>query len=82
MAQNDTSPSPYGIGLPREFTIVDADGVQWSAMREPLGNGIFRTPDDPTTLEDLITRQISDTRANEICEQVEQEFPSHHSSAS
>lgn len=31
------------------FLLIDADGSHWIAPRQPIGGGLFRTPDDPTT---------------------------------
>jgi len=39
-----------------EFIIFGSDGDVWRALRQPLGGGIYRTPDDPTTREDLGAR--------------------------
>jgi len=35
-------------GLVDYFVVSDGDGERWLAPRQSLGNGIFRTPDDPT----------------------------------
>jgi hypothetical protein len=31
------------------FLLLDADGSRWNAPRQPIGGGLFRMPDDPTT---------------------------------
>jgi hypothetical protein len=38
-----------------EMVILGSDGHQWRALRQPLGGGVYRTPDDPTTPEDFTT---------------------------
>jgi hypothetical protein len=57
-----------------EFTIFGTGGEAWRALRQPLGGGIYRTPDDPTTLEDLIDARITLMRDRELQEQIEEEF--------
>jgi hypothetical protein len=37
-----------------ECSILGDEGIMRRAARQPLGAGIYRTPDDPTTLQDLI----------------------------
>lgn len=39
-----------------EFVILGSEGEVWRALRQPLGDGIYRTPDDPSSLEDFAGR--------------------------
>ena len=40
-----------------EFVVFSRDGEVWRALRQPLGGGIYRTPDDPTA-RDLVHEQL------------------------
>ena len=55
------------------FLVRDSDGVIWHMVREPLGGGIYRTPDDPTSLQDLIDARIEAAREREIEELIASE---------
>lgn len=59
---------------PEEFEILGSDGCVWRAFRQHLGNGVYRTPDDPTTLEDLIDARIRRLQEQDLQEQIAEEF--------
>ncbi len=45
------------------FTLTDSEGQIWSAPRQAIGNGLFRTPDDPTTSAESIHHVVTATAA-------------------
>lgn len=49
-----------------EFTIFSSNGDEWRALRQPLGGGIYRTPDDPSSLEDIAGRLAHSTERAQV----------------
>lgn len=48
------------------FTIFDGDGEVWRALRQPLGGGNYRTPDDPTASDDFVGRPARGTERTQV----------------